>query len=264
MRIIDPHLHTDRMKGKDLETLSTAGVEGAILPTPHLLPWMVTSETLLMMWDNFIEFQVKHPKSLGVDVKVTLGVPFYGMEIQGVKECLKKLPEYLKHENVIGLGEIGLDAGIDYEVGLFKEHLNIAKDHNMPIIVHTPTPHEPQAETVLNQIIEVIKGENFPIERAVLDHTGKKTVQTRLDSGAIVGLSICYDKLTPDEAAEIVFNNPDKRDQFFVNSEFGWAGEGNFSVPRAVLGMRRLGMKREAIEQVTWENPKKFFNLQID
>ncbi|MBW1801087.1 MAG: hypothetical protein JRJ85_10205, partial [Deltaproteobacteria bacterium] len=62
----------------------------------------------------------------------------------------------------------------------------------------------------------------------------------------------------------IVFNHPDNREQLFVNSEFGWGGEGFFSVPRAVMSMRRLGMKREDIEQVTWENPKKFFNLQID
>ena len=58
MRIIDPHLHTDRMKGKDLETLSVAGVEAAILPTPHLLPWIVSADTLFRMWDNFLDFQI--------------------------------------------------------------------------------------------------------------------------------------------------------------------------------------------------------------
>jgi predicted metal-dependent TIM-barrel fold hydrolase len=36
------------------------------------------------------------------------------------------------------------------------------------------------------------------------------------------------------------------------------------SVPRAVLSMRRLGLRREAIENGTQENPKRFFNLPID
>ena len=36
MRIIDPHLHLDRIRGKDAETLSIAGVEAGVLPTPHL------------------------------------------------------------------------------------------------------------------------------------------------------------------------------------------------------------------------------------
>jgi len=224
----------------------------------------VSADTLLRMWDNFLDFQIKHPKSLGVDMKVTLGVPFYGLEHEAIDKCLKKLPEYLKHEDVIGLGEIGLDAGIDDEVRLFRTHLNIAKEHDMPIIVHTPTPFEPQAATVLDQIINIIKEENFPIERAVLDHTGKNTLQARLDSGAMVGLSICYDKLSPDEAAEIVLKYPDKRDRLLINSEFGWAGEGYFSVPRAVLSMRRLGLNRDEIEHVTWENPKRFFDFHID
>jgi predicted metal-dependent TIM-barrel fold hydrolase len=263
MRIIDPHLHTDRMKGKDLETLSVAGVEGAILPTPHLLPWMVSADSLFRLWDNFLDFQIKHPRSLGIDVKVTLGVPFYGMEHEAIDSCLKKMPDFLKHEAVVGLGEIGLDAGIENEEELFRIHLNIAKEHEMPIIVHTPTPHEPQASTVLDQIIQVIKEEDFPIERAVLDHTGFNTLQTRLDSGAMVGLSICYDKLNPDEAAQVIGDNPEKRERFLLNSEFGWGGEGHFSVPRAVLGMRRMGLRRKEIEQVTWENPKRFFDLDI-
>ena len=60
MRIIDAHLHIDRMRGKDAETLSIAGVEAAILPTPHLLPWLVSAETLFRMWENFLNFQIKY------------------------------------------------------------------------------------------------------------------------------------------------------------------------------------------------------------
>ena len=70
MRMIDPHLHLDRMKGKDVETLSIAGVEGAVLPTPHMLQWMVSAETLLRMWRMFLDFEVKHSESLGIKVFV--------------------------------------------------------------------------------------------------------------------------------------------------------------------------------------------------
>ena len=167
MRIIDAHLHVDRMKGKDVETLSMAGVEAAVLPTPHLLPWLVSAETLLRMWRNFLDFEVNHTKSLGIDLRVTLGVPFYGLDTEAVKECLKQLPKYIEHESVVGLGEIGLDAGIEDEVKLFRAQLNIAKEHNLPVIVHTPTPMEPQATTVLKQIINIIKEESFPLERVL-------------------------------------------------------------------------------------------------
>ena len=68
------------------------------------------------------------------------------------------------------------------------------------------------------------KDEKFPIEKAILDHTGKNSFQKRIESGAKVGLSICYDKLMPDEAAEIIAENHDKLEQVMLNSEFGYAG----------------------------------------
>lgn len=263
MRIIDPHLHTDRMKGKDVELISIAGVEGGVLPTPHLSAWGLTADTLIRMWDNFVEFQVNHSASMKIKLKVTLGVPFYGMSKGDMDFCLKKLPEYLKHPNVIGLGEIGMDAGIEAEETLFRIHLNIAKEHNMPVIVHCPTPLEPQAPRVVDRIIQVIREEKFPMERAVLDHTGLNTLEAKLNSGAMVGLSLCYDKLKPEEAADIVSKYPSNRNQLLINSEFGWTADGYYSVPRACLAMRRIGLSRDVIEQVTFENPKKLFEFDL-
>lgn len=264
MRMIDPHLHTDKIEPPDLLKVSIAGVEAAVLPTPHALPWLISGETLLRMWRSYLDFQVEHAKSLGIALWVTLGVPFYGVDTEGVKECLEQLPRYLDNKHVVGLGEIGLDAGIEDEVKLFRTQLNIAKECNLPIIVHTPTPMEPQAIPVLKQIINVIREENFPFERAVLDHSAINTVKTRLDSGAMVGLSVCFDKLRPEDAAETVLQNPARRDRFLINSEVGDSGVGYFSIPRTVLAMRRLGLRSEEIERVTWDNPKRFFDLPIE
>ena len=264
MRIIDPHLHTDRMKGKEVETLSIAGVEAGIIPTAHLLPWIVSAETLVRIWRNYLDFQVNHSKSLGIYLRVALGVPFYGLESEAIEDCLKQLPKYLEHHHVVALGEIGLDAGIDDEVRLFRKQLKIAKEYQLPVIVHTPTPMEPQAELVIRQIVKIINEEKYPIEKAVLDHSGLETLEFRLDSGAKVGLSLCYDKLRPEDAADIVAKHVGESDQLIINSEFGYSGEGYYSVPRAVLAMRRLGLNRDQIERVTWDNPKKLFNLQID
>lgn len=251
------------MKGKDAETLSIAGVEGGILPTPHLLPWLVSADTLKRMWRNFLDFEVDKGASLGIAIKVALGVPFYGVDSESVQECLRDLPEYLGHPNCIAMGEIGMDAGIEDEERLFRYQLGIAKEHGLPVIVHTPTPYEPQAPIVIKQIIKAIEDEGFPMDRVVLDHTGKNTLDVRLASGAMVGLSLCYDKLRPEDAAEIVRDYPDERDKLLINSEFGYANEGYYSVPRCVLAMRRLNLPREVIEGVTWENPKRFFGLEL-
>ncbi|MCC6473513.1 MAG: TatD family hydrolase [Burkholderiales bacterium] len=264
MRMIDPHLHLDRMKGKEVETLSMAGVEGAVLPTPHMLQWMVSAETLFRMWRMFLDFEVKHSASLGIKVFVTLSVPFYGLDTESVAEALKAMPGYLDHPSVVGLGEIGMDAGIPDEERLFRAQLAIAREQGKPVIVHTPTPLEPQAVEVCRQIIKVLESERFPMDKVVFDHTGRASFRDRIDTGAMVGLSLCYDKLRPEDAAEIVAEYPQFRSQLLINSEFGYAADGYFSVPRSVLSMRRLGLKRDAIETITWDNPKRFFDLDID
>jgi len=263
MRVIDTHLHVDKMSIMDIQTLTIAGVEAAIVPTGHYLPLLTSADTLLMIWRNLSNFQVGVCKSLGLDIRVTLSVPFSGLSVEAAQACLKQLPKYLENENVVGIGEIGLDSGSEDELRLFRTQLNIAKEHNLPVIVHTATPFEPQAIPILDQVIKIIHEENFPIERVVLDHSGRNTLEARLDSGAMVGLGVCFDKLRPDDVAEIVLENPDKRDRFLINSELGYFGQGYFSVPRAVLSMRQLGLPREEIEKMTWDNPKRFFNLTV-
>jgi predicted metal-dependent TIM-barrel fold hydrolase len=264
MRFIDPHLHTDMIEDADLEKLVMAGLEAAVIPSPHMfLGGPFSAEALLRLWRRFLEFEVKSAKTLGFEAFVTLSIPFYGLTLEAVEECLKALPEYLKHERVVGMGEIGLDVGIEDEAKLFRAQLKLAKEHNLPIIIHSPIRLAPQAPTVIKQIVNVIKEENFSLDRVILDHTGESTLDFRLNSGAMVGLSVCWDKMPPEVAAEIVLKHPDKRDKLVINSELGYGKDGYFSIPRVILAMKRLGLKSEEIEKVTFENPKKFFNLPI-
>lgn len=263
MRIIDAHVHLDRMAGEDILRMAWGGVEVGIVPTPHLLSGLFYPKTAIELWEKTLGYMVEYSASLGVNVFTTLSVPFYGITADGYDECLKALPQYLKEDRVVGIGEIGLDNGNEHELRLFKAQLAIAKEHNMPVIVHTPTPREPQTPQVTTQIINVIKEEKFPLNRAVIDHTGKNTFQQRLGSGAVTGLSICYDKLTAEEAAELVINNPTKRDMITLGSELGYGGAGHLSLVKVAWVMRMEGLEREEIEKVTWENPKRLFNLPV-
>ena len=223
MGFIDPHLHTDMIDDEDLEKLAMAGMEASVIPSPHMLKGMFSAEAVLQLWRRFLDFEVKSAKSMGVEAYVTLSIPFYGLTPEGIAQCLKEFPKYLKHERVVGMGEIGLDVGIEDEAKLFRAQLKLAKEHNLPIIVHTPIRLAPQAPTVIKQIVNVIKEENFSLDRVVLDHTGENTLDFRLNSGAMVGLSVCHDKMPPEIAAEIVLKNPGKRDRLLITPNWDMA-----------------------------------------
>ena len=161
------------------------------------------------------------------------------------------------------MGEISLDTGNEHEQYLLKAQLAMAKAHNLPIIMHTPTPRQPQTQEVTPQIINFLKQEKFPLEKAVLDHSGKKTISMRLKSGCITGLSICYDKLTAEEVSDIIQNNQADRDKLIIGSELGYGGAGHLSIVKAAWAMKMDGMPVKEIERVTWDNPKRIFNLPV-
>lgn len=263
MLFIDPHLHTDMIDDVILERLSMAGMEAAIVPSPHMFKGMADADALFRLWNRFLEFEVKSAKSMGFELFVSLSIPFYGLSSRDIEECLKKLPDFLKHERVVAMGEIGLDVGIKDEEKLLRAQLQIAKEHNLPVIAHTPIRLAPQAPEVIKKIVRVIKEENFDISRVVLDHTGESTFDYRIKTGAMVGLSVCHDKMPPEIAAQYVLNNPDKRDRLLLNCELA-GGDLYFTVPRVIMAMKMMGMKRTEIEKVTYENPKKFFKLPLD
>lgn len=268
MRIIDTHLHTVQMIGSDILSISMGGVEAAIALSENYLKGINSGETILQYWRRLLGFEVSRAKSYGLELFVGLSVPYYGVSSEGIEECLKELPKYCEanRDRVVAIGETGFNVGNEDEVRLFKAHIRLAKELGLPIIVHTACPFEAEDAVIrtTKQAIEIIKEEDFPIERAVLDETGLNTVEMRLNSGAMVNLGTCYDKLMPDEVAEIVKKYPDKRSKLMISSMLGTSGGGYFSCPRAVLAMRMAGMKRDEIEQVTWENAKRFFNLPLE
>jgi predicted metal-dependent TIM-barrel fold hydrolase len=261
MKIIDAHVHLDRMAGEDILRMARGGVEACIIPTPHLMSGLFTSKTVIEMWEKTLGYIFEYGASMGIDCYVGIGVPFYGLNSEGYEECLKAMPQYLKEDRVVSIGEIGLDNGNDHELYLFKAQLELAKEYSLPVIVHTPTPREPQVPTVTEQIIDVLNREAFPPEKAIIDHTGKNTFEERTNSGAVTGLSICYDKLTAEEAADLVIQNPEKRAMLTLGSELGYGGAGHLSLVKVAWVMKMEGLSKKDIEAVLWDNPKRFFNL---
>lgn len=82
-------------------------------------------------------------------------VGFHPGDIKETKEeDIKLLEEFLQHPKIVAIGEIGLDfywdtSYKDKQFFFFKEQIEIAKDKNLPVIVHT--------RNSTNEAIEIIK-----------------------------------------------------------------------------------------------------------
>lgn len=264
MRFIDAHLHSDMIEDVQLQKLVMMGMEAAIVPSPHMFIGSHTLDSVLRIWERFVTLEVTTAQTLGYESFASISVPFVGVGWSDTEKALERLPEFLHDERVVAMGEIGLDTGTDYEVDLFREHLRIAKAHDLPVILHTPIRLAPQGPALLPRILEIIKEEKFPVERCVFDHAGEATMDFRMSTGGMVGLSVCWDKMPPEVAARYVIDNPDEREKIIINSELGGEGNDYFMVPRVMLAMKLFGLDLASIDRVCYQNPKDFFGLPVD
>lgn len=79
--------------------------------------------------------------------------------------------------------------------------------------------------------------------------------------GSWLGLSCCLDKLSGTDVVELYQEyGPDR---FIVNSEWGYSGGGNRSVPKVVVDMKASNAPLEDIRKIVFDNGKEFFNLPV-
>ena len=264
MRFIDAHLHTDMIEDAQLQKLVMMGMEAAVIPSPHMFLGSHDADTVLLLWERFLTMEANTATTLGYEAFPSLSVPFFGVNHADAEKCLARLPDFLSHERVVAMGEIGLDCGTEFEVELFREHLRIAKAHDLPVILHTPIRLAPQGpDHHARDHRRSSPRRAFPVERCVFDHAGEETLDFRFSTGGMVGLSICWDKMPPEAAARYVVDHPDKRDRIIINSELGGQGNDYFMVPRVMLAMRLMGLDKATVDRVCWQTPKDFFKLPV-
>jgi uncharacterized protein len=264
MRFVDAHLHTDMIEDIQLQKLVMMGMEAAVIPSPHMFLGSHDADAVLLLWERFLTLEVNTAKTLGFEAFVSLSVPFFGVTVKDAEKCLERLPDFLKHERVVAMGEIGLDCGTQFEIDLFREHLRIAKAHGLPVILHTPIRLAPQGPTITPRVLGIIIEEGFRVERCVFDHAGEETMEFRMTTGGMVGLSICWDKMPPEAAARMVVERPEWRDRLIINSELGGQGNDYFMVPRVILAMRLMGLDKGTIDKVCYQTPRDFFTLPLE
>ncbi len=113
----------------------------------------------------------------------------------------------------------------------------------------------------MERIIEILAKSGIDPNKVILDHINKETVQQALDYGAWLGMSCCLDKLSGPDVVEMYKEyGPDR---FIVNSEWGYSGGGNRSVPKVVVDMKAADAPVEDIQKMVFDNAKTLFDLPV-
>lgn len=251
--MIDTHIHADARSGEDFKQMYLAGIDCAI--TCSYYPYKIPQDIILLNHLNrILEFDTKRAMEYGIDLKVALGIHPTNSNIDP-EIIFDNLKQWIESEQIVAIGEIGLEDLTDNEIEIFKEQLNIASETNSKVIIHTPRKNKLE---VLKVILDIIP-QHIDENQAVIDHINPQVIENVIDTDCMLGLTVQPQKMDRFEAISIL----DKYgfDRFLLNSDISNKPSDPLSVPKTIRELARQGYKNSEIEKVSFKNAQKFFKL---
>jgi predicted metal-dependent TIM-barrel fold hydrolase len=256
MRLFDPHIHMTSRTTDDYQAMAAAGIAAIIEPAfwvgqPRNHVGTFEDYFLsLLGWERFRsqQFGIRHFCTLALNPKEANNPKV----ADGV---VALLPKYLEKDGVLAVGEIGYDDQTPAEDKYFAAQLELAREFDLPVLVHTPH-RDKQRGT--ERTLALVKESRFPVERVVVDHNNELTLPLVLDAGCWAGHSI-YPATKMDEARMVTLVQKYGAERMLVNSAADWGVSDPLKVPKTAQAMRAAGIPETTIETICWSNPVAFF-----
>jgi predicted metal-dependent TIM-barrel fold hydrolase len=257
MRYIEPHAHMVSRTTDDYQKLALAGCEAICEPAFWAGFDRSSPQGFHDYYRQLTEYEPKRAARFGIPHFCWLCINPKEAEDAGfAREVMAILPEFLDAPTVLGIGEIGLNKNTRNELAIFCEHLQLAADRDLPILIHTPHLEDKLKGTKL--ILDALA--DFPTldrGRIIIDHVEEHTVDLVLDAGYWAGMTLYPEsKCTPDRAIDILETHESER--LWLNSACDWGVSDPLAVAKCGLAMKRRGHDAAAVDRVLFENPRRF------
>lgn len=266
MKYIDPHIHMVSRTTDDYQRMAQAGCVAITEPAFWAGFDRSSPQGFYDYFRQLTEYEPRRAGLYGIQHFTWLCINPKEADDPGfAREVIALIPDFLKCESVLGIGEIGLNKNTKNELIILEEQIALAEQHNQMVLVHTPHLEDKLKGTRV--IMDAIAASSIDPGRVLIDHVEEHTVQEVLDRGFWCGMTLYPEtKCTTQRAADII--EMYGTDRIWMNSAGDWGHSDPLAVPKARLEMRRRGHSDATIDKVTLENPKTFLGqsgrFQID
>ena len=256
MKLFDPHIHMTSRTTDDYQAMAAAGIAAVVEPAF----WVGQPRThvgtfedyflSLLGWERFraSQFGIRHYCTLAMN-------PREANDPALVDGVLALLPGYLEKDGVVAVGEIGYDDMTPAEDSCFAKHLELARVHGLPALIHLPHRDKKRG---CERTLALVKDVGFPPALTLVDHNTEETLPLVLDSGCWAGHSI-YPETKMDEPRMVALVQRYGTDRIIVNSAADWGVSDPLKVPKTRDAMRAAGIAEAALDTVFWKNPVAYF-----
>jgi predicted metal-dependent TIM-barrel fold hydrolase len=259
MYYIDPHIHMVSRTTDDYATLSRMGCVAISEPAFWAGFDRGTVDGFRDYFRQLTEVEPARAAQYGIEHFTWLCINAKEAEnVELSREVIAMIPEFLECENVLGIGEIGLNKNTPNEATIFQEHVQLAVKHDQQILIHTPHLEDKFQGT--RMIIDMLADHStIDRSRVLVDHVEEHTVKAVIDAGYWAGMTLYpVTKCTPARAVDIIEMVGTER--LCVNSAGDWGPSKPTAVPDLVFEMRRRGHAESMIKKIVFDNPREFFN----
>jgi predicted metal-dependent TIM-barrel fold hydrolase len=251
MPYIDPHTHMISRTTDDYEAMAKAGIVAVIEPAF----WIGQARTNAGSYRDYLshilgferfrasQFGIKHYCCIGLNSKEANNEPL-------AEAVMEILPGFAAKEGVVAIGEIGFDEQTPLEERYFRLQLELARELDLPVMIHTP--HRDKKRGASRSMDIIIEHKVAP-GRVVIDHVNEETVAEVLDRGFWAAFSIYPNsKMTAPRMYEIVREYGAER--LIVDSACDWGVSDPLSVPKTAMLLAERGVSPEDVRRVTYAN----------
>ncbi len=253
--IIDAHLHADCRPVEDFEKMNIGGVK-AIVSCAYDPLEMNKSNVSFEHFNRIVNREPKRVENEGIKFYCAVGVHPRAIP-SDYEKVIEKIPEYMEKDNVVAVGEIGLESLDDMEEKVFVEQLKLADENGYNVIVHTPRTNKVE---VTGKTVELLD-EYINPKLVQLDHIDFSIVESVIDKKYVLGITVQPLKMSTVDTVKMLEEY--SYDRFVLDSDISYAPSNPMSLPETKHELERIGVNKNSIDKVMFENVSKFHNLKL-
>jgi predicted metal-dependent TIM-barrel fold hydrolase len=251
MRLIDPHIHMSARTTDDYEAMRDAGIVAVIEPAF----WVGQARTSvgsfqdyfssIVGWERFraAQFGIRHYCTIGLNSKEANNDAL-------ARQVIELLPLYAAKEGVVAIGEIGFDDVTPVEEKYFRIQLDLAKELDLPVMIHTPHRDKHRGTS---RSMDICIEHGLAPGKVIVDHNNEETVKEVLDRGFWAAFTI-YPKTKMGNERMVEVARHYGAERIIVDSSADWGVSDPLAVPKTAKLMKERGIPEAVITATCYGN----------
>ena len=251
MAFFDPHVHMTSRTTDDYQAMADAGVVALIEPAFWLGQPRTGVDTFRDYYSSLIGWERFRSSQFGIKHYCTIGLNSREANNESLAaQVMEILPLFIYKEGVVGVGEIGFDDQTAAEEKYYRLQLELAREANLPVQIHTPHRDKKKGTT---RSMDIAIEHGLDPKMVIVDHNNEETVKEVLDRGFWAAFTIYpFTKMGNERMVEVVKQYGAKN--IMINSAADWGISDPLAVPTTAALMKQQGISDPDIRMVTYQN----------